>query len=271
VLNGELLGGSLFRSTQALVGSLQLPWISKPWFLLHQSLREPLHQRYQLWGALQSAVLQVLAAVSWLAAAQMRSAAIVLSLIAPLVLLACRQDDGPSAATPPPVGVTEIAQTCLPDASRPRGSFEGDVASGPFTLRIALYADPAIKSREEADHPSRASDVPGVGWRSTWTYHGPDTGPVSETWGLLTELGQDVPPSYDAIVDGQQGGRGGGGIVLPSDAKPGDRVGLGIRLGTAEGVYGAALFFTITKRAEQLLACRVAVSGWPPPGASEGS
>jgi hypothetical protein len=159
---------------------------------------------------------------------------------------------------------------CLPQFDD-NGVAGGEVESGPFTFHLALYTDSAIKSPQEADHPSRASDIPGVGWQAKWTYHGLTTELGAQAYGLLSSVVSDieggiegpVPPERPELVTGGSGGRDGGGVVLPSGATDGDLIGLGIRVRILEGSYGAALFFTLRERDGEIAACDVTVTQWP--------
>ena len=167
---------------------------------------------------------------------------------------------------------TEPSQTAAPGSTTPlpflyclprfndSGVAGGEVESGPFTFDLALYTDPAIKSRQEADHPSRASDVPGVGWRATWTYDGPTTTVTGLNYGLLGDLERAVPSYYEELGTGQSMGvRDGGGVVYATD---GDRIGLGTKVRILEGTYGAVLFFTLEERGGEIAACDVTVAEW---------
>jgi hypothetical protein len=168
---------------------------------------------------------------------------------------------GPATPAPPSL--------CLPQFGE-NGVAGGQADSGPFTFDLALYTDPVLKSPQEADHPSRTSYIPGVGFRATWTYNGPTTELGPQAWGLLGNVVSDIeggiegplplePPELRA---GGSGGRGGGGVVLPPDAKDGDRIGWGIRIRTLEGTYGAALFFTLREQDGRVSACDVTVTPW---------
>jgi hypothetical protein len=151
---------------------------------------------------------------------------------------------------------------CLPQGDD-SGVAGGEVESGPFTFYLALYTDPAIKSRQEADHPSRSSDIPGVGWRGKWTYDGPPTTVTGMNYGLLTDIEGPTPAYYKELGTSQSMGvRDGGGIVLPSAAKDGDRIGLGMKVRVVEGTYGAALFFTLREQDGRISACQVTVTEW---------
>ena len=169
------------------------------------------------------------------------------------------------AVTPTPVGVSY----CLPQVGD-NGVAGGQAVSGPFIFDLALYTDPILRSRQEADHPSRTSDIPGVGFRATWIYTGPTTELGPQAYGLLSNVVSDieggiegpVPLDRPELQAGASGGRGGGGVVLAPDAKDGDRIGLGIRVRTLEGTYGAALFFTLREQDGRRFACDVTVTQW---------
>lgn len=156
----------------------------------------------------------------------------------------------------------EVPGRCLP-AGRDGDVAGGEIQDGPFTFDLALYVDRSLKSPEEADHPSRASDIPGIGWRATWVYHGSPIRALDEAYGPMPH---PLPvSSYHTVTDGQEGGRQGGGVVLPPDVKLGDEVGLGIRVDTADATFGAVLVFTFTGQEGQLQACEIFVSPWPGP------
>jgi hypothetical protein len=195
------------------------------------------------------------------------AATAVLSLV---IGAACGGAGGPSptrqvgSSTPLPL------LHCLPQLDD-NGVAGEEIESGPFTFHLALYTDPAIKSRQEADHPSRATDIPGVGWQATWTYDGPTTELGAQAYGLLSSVASDieggiegpVPPERPELGTGRSGGRDGGGVVLPSGARDGDRIGLGVKVRILEGTYGAALFFTLRERDGEIAACDVTIAQWP--------
>ena len=182
-----------------------------------------------------------------------------LALVASLAA-ACRGGSGEPTAlvTPTPVDVS----SCLPQFG------DNDVAggqadSGPFTFDLALYTDPILRSRQEADHPSRTSDIPGVGWRAKWTYDGPSTKVTGMNYGLLSDIEGTLPSYYAEVNTGQSTSvRDAGGIVLPLGAQDGDQIGVGVRIRTLEGTYGAALFFTFREQDGRRFACNVTVTQW---------
>ena len=79
----------------------------------------------------------------------------------------------PTASPEPSLALTPTGVSyCLPQFGD-NGVAGGQADSGPFTFDLAIYTNPVLRSRQEADHPSRASDIPGVGFRATWIYTGP--------------------------------------------------------------------------------------------------
>lgn len=132
----------------------------------------------------------------------------------------------------------------------------GEVQDGPFTFCLILYADPSLRSKSEADHPSRASDIPGIGWTAVWVYQGPGlVGEIPVAYGALPD-GVEPRASYRVLEDGEAGGRTGGGVVLPDGAGAGDRVELGINLDTPEGIHGARIAFTLADHGVEQIAVR---------------
>jgi hypothetical protein len=151
---------------------------------------------------------------------------------------------------------------CLPQFGD-SGVAGGQADSGPFTFDLALYTDPVLKSPQEADHPSRTSDIPGVGWRAKWTYDGPATKLTGMNYGLTSDIRGVLPSYYGEVSTGQSMSvRDAGGIVLPLGAQDGGQIGVGVRIRTLEGTYGAALFFTLREQDGRVSACDVTVHQW---------
>lgn len=117
------------------------------------------------------------------------------------------------------------------------------VQNGPFIFCVFLYADPLIQPN--ADHPSRMSAIPGIGWSALWVYQGADIqGEITESYGLAP--GQVTPKvRYSRLRRGDWGGRFEGGVPLLTKL-PGDRVRLGIKMDIPTGPFGADLAFTLT-------------------------
>lgn len=186
-----------------------------------------------------------------------------LSVWVAFLLAGCGGGGAPKVEVSP---ATEVSPTVV--ASQPCVALPetGDIAAGriqdgPFTFDLALYADPSIKSRTEAE-PSHASDIPGVGWRATWTYRGPDIPSAMEATGPIPDL---FPRSEYPLTDGLQGGREGGGVLLPKGAKPGDRVGLAIKMATSTGTHGAVTAFTLVHQGGRIQPCNIGFFPWPGP------
>lgn len=155
---------------------------------------------------------------------------------------------------------------CRDGNARPRrlpalrpGDYTESIESGPFTFTIGLYSDPSLKSPAEADHPSRASDIPGVGWRAMWTYDGPTTGPATQLLGSTAEWARDPDSNIPTIVAGQSDGRSGGGIVLPEGVESGDQLELGLKIAIPEGPYGALVSFRVASDADRTAARDVVI------------
>lgn len=144
------------------------------------------------------------------------------------------------------------------------------IESGPFVFTIGLYSDPSLQPPAEADHPSRASDIPGVGWAATWIYDGPTTGPARQFLGLTTEWPSDPGASIPSVTDGQSDGRAAGGIVLPEGIESGDQLEFGVKVTIPEGSYGAVVSFRVMSEGDPPMACDVttrvlesASAAWP--------
>jgi hypothetical protein len=120
----------------------------------------------------------------------------------------------------------------------------GQIRSGPFSFCVLLYADAALQPH--ADHPSRMTDIPGVGWTGLWVYRGKAlSGNITESWGFAPG-GIKPTAGHYRLEPGNWGGRFGGGVPLPEGSRPGDQVRLGIRIATPDGTYGANITFTLT-------------------------
>ncbi|MDF2627745.1 MAG: hypothetical protein K0R39_1576 [Symbiobacteriaceae bacterium] len=117
----------------------------------------------------------------------------------------------------------------------------GQFQSGPFLFCLFLYADPAFQPN--ANHPSRMTDVPGVGSAALWVYQGSEVGGrFAESHGVLPG-GTQPRAGYDRIRPGDWGGRFGG-LVLPKGSRPGDRVHLAIRMSAPVETYGGQISFS---------------------------
>ena len=178
--------------------------------------------------------------------------------VAASLLLGCFGGGGPGRiATPLASGA------CLPGSDP--AELMSEAKDGPFAFDVGLYTDASLRTRNEASAPSSASDIKGVGWRTVWTYHGKEIGPVRTGYGPLDEIGKELATFSELLVGGTSDGHPRGGIVLPEDAKVGDRLGFGVRLQADGSNYAAGVFFTLTERAPgDFEACRVSVAkGWP--------
>jgi hypothetical protein len=135
-----------------------------------------------------------------------------------------------------------------------------------FTLE--LYSDENIKSFAEADHPSRASHIPSLGWRANWMYQGEGEpiGPTEDAWGLLSNIQNRSGRPLPIISPGQSEGRDGGGVILPDGAGDGDLVTLAIKVTIPDGTYGATLQFRLREEAGSLFACDAQLGPWPSEG-----
>lgn len=178
-----------------------------------------------------------------------------LAITAIVISFACQDTAEPSATAMPGEGV------CLPNGS----SEVVEVRDGPFRFNVGLYTDKRLRNRAEATSPSTTSDIPGVGWRADWIYGGDEAGPVREGAGAIESIAGELASLTPALTDGTHGGHPLGGIVLPDEAKPGDRFGLGVRLQIEDDNYAAGVFFTLEGNSKDgFAACDVSIArGWP--------
>jgi hypothetical protein len=191
-----------------------------------------------------------------------RKVASVLALVVASVLLSITCSDG---ARPELMSSPLAGGACFPTDS------QGDVVEvrdGPFEFEVGLYADESLVSFEEAVAPSLWSDIPGVGWRSVWSYEadqGEEIGPVREGYGLVHLISGDIALFAQAITSGATGGHARGGVGLRNQFSANDRIGLGSRVQVGNADYAAGVFFTVAEGPTgELEACDAYVTrGWP--------
>jgi hypothetical protein len=121
----------------------------------------------------------------------------------------------------------------------------GPAESGPFTFALFLYRDDRFDPVTWTA-PWCYSDIPGVGVYMDWVYHGASiSGPVDVSWGPESELRH--ASTLEFVGDGYHVGRAGGGILLPTDASPGDTASWVMMVDTPQGCYGAPLRFVLVE------------------------
>lgn len=125
----------------------------------------------------------------------------------------------------------------------------GTVSDGPFTFTLIVYSDP-LMGPEAPLGPSSYSDLPGIGVYVNWVYNGSKIqGAISENCGTAPYI-NTCGSFYNELNRGDQGGRAGGGILLPGGwlsgtSEVGDQVRWLYAVYTPEGVYGVQLVFTL--------------------------
>ncbi len=137
----------------------------------------------------------------------------------------------------------------------------GTVVDGPFTFDLRIYRDATLTRQPLA--PSLYSDMEGFGAYTYWTYTGTDViGPVTTYWGTTPKVDQLLQATYSLVEIGSSGGRDGG-ILLPAEAKAGDRERLVLKVATPDGDYGAVLVFTLQQGASGLEPADISVEPLP--------
>lgn len=94
-----------------------------------------------------------------------------------------------------------------------------------------------------------------------WVYHG--SGIQEEGvmyWGAGTNL--NALGAFDQLQEGENGGREGG-IVLPNQPKPGDKIDMMLKLVIGDESYGAVLSFTVQEGPNGLEPADITVTGLP--------
>jgi hypothetical protein len=62
----------------------------------------------------------------------------------------------------------------------------GQIQSGPFNFCLLLYADSNLQA--SGNHPSRMTNIPGVGWSGLWIYQGKEiSGNITQAHGSLPD------------------------------------------------------------------------------------
>lgn len=117
---------------------------------------------------------------------------------------------------------------------------------GPFYFDFRLYRNPGFSRNPSM--PWMYSDLVGIGSHVAWVYHGPELkGPVVERWGTCPNLVSFV--IYPLLKDGDSSVREGG-LLLPQQSQPGDRVWFVFQLETTYRTYGGCIGFTIQQGTE---------------------
>jgi len=155
----------------------------------------------------------------------------------------------PSPETPSQSGeLLDPGSAPPPQVPTPADIIDGGIIQdGPFIFYLWLFRDPQFNPHP--DIPSLYSDLDGIAAYLSWIYQGADPeGPVYFSWGTLPELHQF---GMDTMLSPGEGGGGGlgihlpGGTFSPGKSMLGDRIKVGIKLGTPHGEYGAMVVFTL--------------------------
>ena len=137
--------------------------------------------------------------------------------------------------------------------------FGAEVTDGPFTFDLRLIQDP--KFSQAPSMPWMYSDLPGYGSSMMWVYHGSGIQEEGEEfWGVGSNL--NVLGGFDQFQEGENGGREGG-IVLPNQPKPGDKIDMVLKLVIGDETYGAVLSFTVQEGPNGLEPADISVTGLP--------
>ena len=166
---------------------------------------------------------------------------------------------------PPTPTVQSASATTLPKAVSPivleHPYALAAFSEGPFDFEIFLYQDPGF-----SQNPTMTwmySDIPGVGTRVSWIYHGTGINdPVAESWGICPDI------SPRTIVSGVKDGDNSireGGILLPPNAAPGSLVQYVFKLETSQGTYGGVLSFLLAQGIQWLEPSKVTIYGFDQP------